>query len=392
MQNAGLRLWEAQKRQGTGLCVGLDPHLDPNSELNEKFYQEFGAWPNAIELNTFFIKFLDALRSEYVQPMPYGAERYQAADFLAGLTSYFLKVIDAAWEEGVRVYKPQIAFFERLAPYGMLVLEILSTHLHTLAGQQKEPLFLILDAKRGDIDSTQAPYYEAYLSDLGERSAPGIRGRFGFDVMTVNTWMGDDVLSPGLPYFSQGKGVAVVTRTSNPSGTSLQDLIVFPNKLIGLTEGQKHFSLTFNDHEFLFELCQGVPTAQDVMLYLTEKFSKGHGLDYAGVSPLLSVVGSTVKLTKAFRSIRPGGVALVPGFGAQGGKFENVMPLLVTEGALAGHLGILSSSREHNFPWMVKAGGNGKPENLRSEMARAIGEFRNIEKEAYNKAGATYPF
>jgi hypothetical protein len=79
-------------------------------------------------------------------------------------------------------------------------------------------------------------------------------------------------------------------------------------------------------------------------------------------------------------------------FGAQGGKFENIMPLLVKNGPLAGHLGILSSSRDHNFPWTRKAGGKGDPNALDSEMDRAISSFRKEEKAAYIAAGAKYPY
>jgi len=211
--------------------------------------------------------------------------------------------------------------------------------------------------------------------------------------MTVTTWMGDDVLTPGLPFFKDGKGAIVVTRTSNPSGTSLQDLVISPNGSVELSEKQTQFALREGDLKLLGDSLEGgKPTTHEAMLYLTELFSEQHGLNEQGVSPLFSVMGSTVKMTDSFRKLRPNGIALVPGFGAQGGKFANVMPLLVNGGKLAGHLGILSSSRDHNFPWTKKAGGSGDPKQLKAEMARAIDTFREKETEAYTAAGATYPF
>ena len=361
MKNAGLRLWEAQKHQGTGLCIGLDPHYTPDGELNADFYMNFSG-AQTDEMRTLFAGL--------------GTPAKKSTDFLAGVASYFLSVIDAAWQTGIRVYKPQAAFYERFGSYGLVVLEILCRDLHERAEKSSEPIFLILDAKRGDIESTQLPYYDAYLSSSDREVFPGMTGRYGFDTMTVTTWLGADVLTPGLPFFRDGKGAIVVTRSSNPSGQELQELTIESGataNAVALILGRK-------------------PTAHEVMLHLTEQFSEKNGLNVDGVSPLFSVVGSTVKMTDSFRTLRPQGIALVPGFGAQGGTFDNVMPLYIQEGPLAGHVGILSSSREFSFPWMTKSGGAGDPKNLKGEMQRAVENFKSQEKEAYLKAGLVYPF
>jgi hypothetical protein len=65
--NAGLRLWETQKHQGTGLCVGLDPHFDPDSELNAAFYSEFANRPAARSLKELFGAVTVSLQSHYLQ-------------------------------------------------------------------------------------------------------------------------------------------------------------------------------------------------------------------------------------------------------------------------------------------------------------------------------------
>ena len=75
---------------------------------------------------------------------------------------------------------------------------------------------LILDAKRGDIDSTAAQYArEAFL-------------RYGAHAVTVNPYLGTDSI---VPYFDEvnnpdGGGVIVLCRTSNPGGDDLQSLMV----------------------------------------------------------------------------------------------------------------------------------------------------------------------
>ena len=389
-KNAGERLWQVQKNQGTGLCVGLDPHYEPHGVLNEEFYGQFARdeqGDRSAHLFEFFQKISGALR--FID-RPFKATTIL---FLVGLVRYYERIIDAAWGCGIRAFKPQSAFYERLTLVDQIVLSILCQHIHELAGPD-DPCFIILDAKRGDIDSTQEPYYAAYLSKPDEMVMPGVGGKMSFDAMTVTTWMGNDVLTPGLPFFKTGRGAIIVTRSSNPSGTTLQDMPVEAVSDVALSEQQKSFRLSKNSHSYLYGILGRDPTAHEVMLNMTTTFSNLNSLNSEdGVSPLFSVMGSTVKMDESFRKIRGNGaVALVPGFGHQGGVFDKIEPLLVREGPLTGHWGILASSRAHNFPWMEKYGGAGSPRNLEAEMARAIDAFRNAEREAYVKAGAGYPF
>lgn len=387
--NAGLRLGLIQKEQKTGLGVGLDPHYDPASPFNAEFYSQFAKKrPDLEELfGCLFVVSQHHLRT-YLTAQSQGL----TAKFLAGLTSYFMDLIDIYWDADLRVFKPQAAFYERL-PWGMLILEILNAHIDSLTKRDKRRTFAMLDAKRGDIDSTQAPYYKAYLSNSLDADIPGLSNRFNFDAMTVTTWMGEDVLTPGLPYFFTGKGAIVVTRSSNPSGTTLQDAYLAANPHTKLLEKQEPFRLSSSEWEHISNtIGRGMPTVHEVMLYLTEKFSEKHGLNQEGVSPLFSVMGSTVKMTDSFRLLRPYAIPLIPGFGAQGGKFENVMPLAIKNGPLAGHIGILASSRGMNYAWMKKAGGSGDPKNLRDDTLTAIERFRKLEKEAYEIANVFYPF
>ncbi len=387
VKNAGEHLWDAQKKQGTGLCFGLDPHYEPNGLLNAEFYAQFAYGEDAAHLRRFFQDILTAL-----DPVICAYSPTETVMFLTGLTRYYERLIDVAWKCGIRVYKPQTAFYERLAPVGQVILSMLCRRIDGFR-RTGEPCFKLLDAKRGDIDSTQDPYFAAYLSGRNETVIPGITGQMRFDSMTVTTWMGNDVLTPGLPFFQEGCGATIVTRSSNPSGTTLQDMPVLLSD-VELTPQQETFRFSKEEYTELTELLGRKPTAHEVMLRLTSDFSRKNGLNSEdGVSPLFSVMGSTVKMSHSFRRIRGNGaIALVPGFGHQGGAFDKIEPLLVREGPLTGHWGILASSRAHNFPWMKKYGGNGDPANLEAEVERAIDTFRMAEREAYAAAGADYPF
>ena len=382
--NAGLRLWDVQKAQGTGLCIGLDPHYDSSVGLDEQFYAKF-ADPG---LTGYFFAILTEMKCQQIRIK----DEAWAAIFFSGVTNYFIRVVDAAWACGLRSFKPQSAFYERFNPLGSVILSLITNHVEYQRSPTSGKAFTILDAKRGDIMSTQEPYYATYLSGLDKEVVPGINGQFDFDTMTVTTWMGEDVLSPGLPYFRDGKGAIVVTRSSNPSGTTLQDAVLSSNDEVELTNKQKEFRFFYTYQQTLRNILSREPTAHECMLFITEKFSEEHGLNQEKVSPIFSVMGSTVKMQDSFRKIRPYGIALVPGFGEQGGAFANVMPLLIKDGPLAGHIGILSSSRAHNYPWMKKYGGSGNPKDLESEMARVIDKFRQEEKQAHATADVDYPF
>ncbi len=128
------------------------------------------------------------------------------------------------------------------------------------------------------------------------------------------------------------------------------------------------------------------------MLHLTEKFSRQNDLNENGVSPIFSVMGSTVKMLLSFRILRRYAVPLVPGLGGQLGLMANIMPLCIQDGPFEGLIGVLSSSRNHNYPWQKRFGGSGNVKDLDSEMERVIDLFRKDEKAAYAEAGVPFPF
>lgn len=388
--NAGQRLWQVQQQQGTGLCAGLDPHYDPaNGMFDEKMYARYEHPP----LTDFYQRLVSCLADNPFPRGPFTDERRTAA-FLSGVTHYLICVVETAWDSGLRVFKPQSAFYEQFGPFALVALGLVRNFIAELAKRYGCLTFVIDDAKRGDIDTTQAAYYRAILSDTDQETIPGMCGQLDFDAMTVTTWMGQDVFTPALPFIRSGKGVIVVTRSSNPSGTTFQDALTATNPNVPLADPQRPFQLTEETCRAVQETVGRPPMAHEVMLYLTEQFCRDHNLVQDGISPVFSVVGATTKMDNAFRLLRPTGIALIPAFGAQGGEFSNIIALAARQGPLAGHLGILNSARAIAFAWHQKFGGAGDPapEKLAGEVRRAVNQFREEEKKAYLQAGLAYLF
>jgi orotidine-5'-phosphate decarboxylase len=121
----------------------------------------------------------------------------------------FLLTLLHALESEVVAVKIQAAYFEALGHAGYELYQDL-----TRVGQQLGYL-VIADVKRGDIGSTAEAYATAHLDVVGA------------DAVTVNPWFGTDGLEPFfLRARESGKGVFVLVKTSNPSSSELQDLLL----------------------------------------------------------------------------------------------------------------------------------------------------------------------
>lgn len=134
-------------------------------------------------------------------------EEWGLNDDVRGLETFAKTVVQAAAGR-VGIIKPQVSFFERFGSRGFAVLEELG------AQAQEAGLLVIMDAKRGDIGSTMEAYFEAWLG----KSAP-----FHSDALTVSPYLGLGSLKPTMAAaFERGKGVFVLSATSNPEGAALQ--------------------------------------------------------------------------------------------------------------------------------------------------------------------------
>lgn len=180
------------------------------------------------------------------------------------------EIIDATNEYAI-AYKPNIAFYESRGTEGWISLEKTVDYLRT----NYPDLFLIADAKRGDIGNTSEMYAKTFFSYLD------------FDAVTVAPYMGEDSVSPFLRYAD--KWVILLALTSNRGADDFQ-----------FSEDCRYKTRLF---EKVIQVSSGWGT-EDKIMY---------------------VVGATkAEMLSDIRKIIPDHFLLVPGIGAQGGSLEDV--------------------------------------------------------------------
>lgn len=186
------------------------------------------------------------------------------------LFSFNKEIIDATARFTV-AYKPNLAFYESLGWQGWESLEKTVVYLRA-----KHPgIFLIADAKRGDIGNTSNLYARAFFD------------RLDFDAVTVAPYMGEDSVTPFMTYLD--KWVILLALTSNKGAFDFQFL-----------KDEKSGDLLF---ESVLKTSQNWGTAENMMY----------------------VVGATkAEKLKEIRELVPNHFLLVPGVGAQGGSLQEV--------------------------------------------------------------------
>jgi orotidine-5'-phosphate decarboxylase len=179
-------------------------------------------------------------------------------------------IIDNTAEYSI-AYKPNIAFYEALGKKGWESLEQTAWYIK----QNYPSIFLIADAKRGDIGNTSSQYAKAFFETMP------------FDAITVAPYMGSDSISPFLHV--KDKFIILLALTSNAGANDFQ---YFKN--------------------------------QDGMC-LFEKVLK-ESRQWAGTDKIMYVVGATrAEMLSQIRKIIPEHFLLVPGIGAQGGDLDEVV-------------------------------------------------------------------
>ena len=184
--------------------------------------------------------------------------------------------------------KPQIAFYEM---FGIPGLEAFK---ETCKYAKEKGMIVIADIKRGDIGSTAQGYSNAFLgkTKIGDLE----ESIFDVDFVTVNPYMGTDCIKPFVEDCKKyDKGIFILVKTSNPSSGELQDL-----KLE-------------NGKEVYMQVAE-----------LVEKWGADLIGKY-GYSGVAAVVGATYpEQLEQIRSKAPHTYFLIPGYGAQGGKAEDI--------------------------------------------------------------------
>jgi orotidine-5'-phosphate decarboxylase len=212
-----------------------------------------------------------------IDPHPVLLEAWGLPADVGGLERFAMTCVEALAAD-IAVLKPQSAFFEAYGSRGVAVLE------RVIEGARAAGALVIVDAKRGDIGSTMAAYAQAYLADGSPLAG---------DAVTLSPYLGFGSLNPALDLAeATGRGVFVLTLTSNPEGASVQRAIR-----------------------------DGRPVARAVVDAAAAR--------NAGVSPLGPVglvIGATVgELGVDLAELN--GTILAPGFGAQGGTLADLAGL-----------------------------------------------------------------
>lgn len=229
-------LCAAITRAGAPVCVGLDPVLE---------------------------SLPDTVRARHHEP-------------LAAIAEFGRGVIKAVASSAAAI-KFQSACYERYGSRGVAVLE------EEVTAARAAGLFVVLDAKRGDIGISASHYAAAAV-------------RMGAHAITVSGYLGPSGVTP---FLDAGLLTFVLVRTSNPDSDSVQ--------AHALADGRSVAAM-LADH----------------VAELGRSRMGGGGLSAVG-----AVVGATkASEGAALRARMPNQFFLVPGYGAQGGTAEDIRALL----------------------------------------------------------------
>jgi len=178
-------------------------------------------------------------------------------------------IVDATADYAI-AFKPNLAFYEVHGASGWNSLQKTIQYIR----KKNSNLFIIADAKRGDITSTAKMYAKTFFDSLD------------CDSITISPYMGKDSVSPFLEY--KNKWVIILALTSNESFSDFQ--------MIENRNGKR-----------LFE----------------EVIEKS--MQWGNVNNTMFVVGATrAELFQDIRKVAPNHFLLVPGVGEQGGSLQDV--------------------------------------------------------------------
>lgn len=238
------RVAERVREAGNPVCVGLDP-------VAKKIP---GEGPLEERIKRFYSNLLDAMLARDLLPA---------------------------------AVKPNMAYYECVS---LACLQVLRDLIQAF---RDAGTLVILDAKRGDIASTSGAY---------ARSAFKV---FGADAVTAAPYMGIDTIKP-FQEESQGQGIYVLVRTSNPSAKDFQELKVGP-------EGEPLYRAVaakladWNDGNLGAVVGATAPRELRELL----SYWKGRGREVPVLIPGIAVAGvtggQTGSVTEVYQAIREAG-------------------------------------------------------------------------------------
>ncbi|SDC10039.1 orotidine-5'-phosphate decarboxylase [Williamwhitmania taraxaci] len=181
------------------------------------------------------------------------------------------RIVDATVPYAV-AFKPNLAFYEVLGSQGWISLQRIVKYIK----ENYPDIFLIADAKRGDIGNTSKMYAKVFFK------------HFQFDAVTLSPYMGQDTVTPFIG--NEGKWVILLALTSNDSAAELQ--------MLPVGDGSQR----------LFE------KVIDASMH------------WGSENNLMYVVGATkANMLADVRKLVPHHFLLIPGVGEQGGSLQEVV-------------------------------------------------------------------
>jgi|SRR5690625_592022 len=219
-------------------------------------------------------------------------------------------------------YKPNTAFYEAYGLKGWKALQKTVAYLK----ENHPEIFIIADAKRGDIGNTSTRYARAFFEEVP------------CDAITIAPYMGRDSVEPFLEF--KNKYAILLGLTSNP--------------------GSMDFQMKNLEDQYLFE--KVIKTA----------------LDWDNSQNLMFVIGATqAEFFKNVRNIAPDNFLLVPGVGAQGGDLKEVCKYGLNKNCgllINSSRGIIYASAENDF---AKAAAD-KARTLQMQMQKILEENKLV--------------
>jgi orotidine-5'-phosphate decarboxylase len=319
---------------------------------------------------------------------------------------YNKAIIDAVTDV-VPAVKPQIAMYERYGPDG------LAAYIRTCEYAAGKGLYVIGDIKRGDISSTAEAYAAhlagvemgdpgngAFVRDGGEgqgAASPGGGVRrvdlWHEDAITVNPYFGTDGIAPFTRACREtGKAIFVLVKTSNESSAELQDAYIegafgpatpgdgslAPEEACapggrGTARGGPAGCGEGADEEVsLAGAGAGRPRERlyERVASLVERWGEGL-VGERGYSAVGAVVGAThPEVGRALREAYPRMFFLVPGYGAQGARADDLAGFFGPDGRGC----LVNSSRGIIAAWQRSPGGGdpGVSSGREGNSARAL--------------------
>ena len=190
----------------------------------------------------------------------------------------FADIVLKAATGKVGLVKLQAAFYERHGWRGFRTLQ-------RLIGEARSAgLLVIVDAKRGDVGSTNVAYAETFL---------GTDAPLGADALTVHPYLGLGAMEAFITRAHEaGSCLLVVTRSSNPEGRAVQSASAQDGRTV--------------EEALLVDIGQ-----------LNTQLAPGK------IGPMGAVVGPT-HMVPALDLVAVGGLFLAPGVGMQGATANDV--------------------------------------------------------------------